>query len=35
MVVSKGQRVLPAKAQKAGFQFEFSDVGSAMSNLLA
>ena len=33
-VVLDGQRVLPAKAEEAGYSFKFPDVGSAVRNIL-
>ena len=33
-VVLEGQRVLPARAQDAGFQFRFSEIHEALRNVL-
>ena len=34
MVVAEGQKVLPKETQNSGFQFAFSDVDSALTDLL-
>lgn len=33
-VVLEGQRVVPARAQEAGFQFKYSQVSDALRNVL-
>lgn len=34
-VVLEGQRVVPAKAQKQGFNFKFDDVDSAVRDIVS